>query len=328
MAVYTDVDTESLDEFLDRYEIGKAVTFKGIAEGVENSNFLLETTQGRFILTLYEKRVDPQDLPYFMGIMDELSHGGFPAPEPVHAKDSSILQDLMGRPAAIVTFLKGMSPRKPTAEQCRQIGAAMARMHAALSETNLYRQNSLSIASWPRLFQGRETIAASLAPNLDNLVTGDLQRLKDQWPEADTLPQGVIHADLFPDNAFFLADEFSGVIDFYFACNDMLAYDVAIALNAWCFEGRGEFNMTKGRALLAGYNDVRAFTQAEVEGLPALIHGAAMRFFLTRLVDWTDTPADALVRPKNPLEYAEKLGFHRLAHRLSDYGYESASATA
>ena len=214
-----------------------------------------------------------------------------------------------------------MSPRKPTADQCRQIGEAMARMHIALSESTLTRPNNLSLGAWPALFEGREAVAASLAPNLDNLIAGDLERLQDQWPVPEDLPQGIIHADLFPDNAFFLGKDFSGVIDFYFACRDMLAYDVAILLNAWCFEGRGEFNMTKGRALLSGYHSTRPFEQSELEALPALIHGAAMRFFLTRLVDWTDTPADALVRPKNPNEYAEKLGFHRLAHKVEDYGF-------
>ena len=321
MAVYTDVDDEALSDFLTRYDIGEAIAFKGIAEGVENSNFLLETTKDRYILTLYEKRVRRSDLPFFMEVMATLSKGGFPAPEPVKAKNGSVLQELNDRPAAIVTFLKGMSPRKPNASQCRQIGAAMARMHNVLQSCDATRPNNLSVDAWPDLFEGRESTAASIAPNLASLVAGDLDRLQDQWPNPEDLPQGVIHADLFPDNAFFLGSDFSGVIDFYFACTDMLAYDIAIALNAWCFEGRGEFNMTKGQALFAGYESVRKFTTAEIEGLPALIHGAAMRFFLTRLVDWTDTPADALVKPKNPLEYAEKLGFHRLAKRAEDYGY-------
>ncbi len=324
MAVYTDVDDETLNDFLTLYDIGEAITFKGIAEGVENSNFLLETTTGRFILTLYEKRVNPDDLPFFMDVMLSLSKAGFPAPQPVKARNGSSLQTLSDRPAAIVTFLKGMSPRKPNVRQCHQIGAAMARMHEALRSTDLSRPNNLSVGAWPDLFEGRETVAAGIAPNLASLIAGDLDRLQEQWPDPDDLPQGIIHADLFPDNAFFLGQDFSGVIDFYFASSDMLAYDVAIALNAWCFEGRGEFNMTNGQAFFAGYESVRRFTPAEIEALPALIHGAAMRFFLTRLVDWTDTPADALVKPKNPLEYAEKLGFHRLAHKAEDYGYRGS----
>ncbi len=321
MAVYTDVDDESLNAFLTLYDIGEATAFKGIAEGVENSNFLLETDQARFILTIYEKRVNPDDLPFFMGVMETLAEKGFPSPEPVKARNGDALQTLLDRPAAIVTFLKGMSPRRPTADQCYQIGAAMARMHNALQGCKWSRPNNLSLPAWSDLFEGREATAATLAPNLTTLIAGDLDRLHAQWPDPDELPQGVIHADLFPDNAFFLGQTFSGVIDFYFACTDMLAYDVAILLNAWCFEARGEFNMTKGQNLFAGYESVRKFTPAEINALPALIHGAAMRFFLTRLVDWTDTPADALVKPKNPVEYAEKLGFHRLAKKTEDYGY-------
>ncbi|MAK60620.1 MAG: homoserine kinase [Ponticaulis sp.] len=323
MAVYTDVDDSALEAFLSHYNIGSPVALKGIAEGVENSNFLLETTEGRFILTLYEKRVNPADLPFFMGVLDHLTKSGFPAPQPVKDRNGESLQTLNNRPAAIVTFLMGMSPRKPNVSQCRQIGEAMANMHLALETAELSRPNSLSLDVWPALFEGREAVAAQLAPNLDQLIAGDLERLQDQWPNPDDLPLGIIHADLFPDNAFFLGADFSGVIDFYFACTDMLAYDVAILLNAWCFEGRGEFNMTKGQALLSGYNSVRSFTDTELHALPALIHGAAMRFFLTRLVDWTDTPAGALVKPKNPLEYAEKLGFHRLAHKVEDYGFRA-----
>ena len=321
MAVYTEVDDDALNDFLTRYDIGEAVAFKGIAEGVENSNYLLETTQARFILTLYEKRVNPDDLPFFMGVMEDLSAANFPCPQPVKGKNRSALQTLLDKPAAIVTFLKGMSPRRPDANQCRQIGEAMARMHLALQTSSLGRPNNLSIDAWDELYDGRESVAATLAPNLATLISGDLERLHDQWPDPEALPRGIIHADLFPDNAFFLGEKFSGVIDFYFACTDMLAYDVAIALNAWCFEARGEFNMTKGRALMAGYDSVRSFSEAERKALPALIHGAAMRFFLTRLVDWTDTPADALVRPKNPIAYAEKLGFHRLARTVEHYGY-------
>lgn len=321
MAVYTDVDDEALAEFLTRYDIGEATAFKGIAEGVENSNFLLETTRGRFILTLYEKRVDADDLPFFMGVMETLASGGFPSPEPVKARNETIIQTLNGRPAAIVTFLKGMSPRRPNVEQCRQIGAAMAWMHTALKTSHLSRKNDLSVEAWADLFEGRESEAAALAPNLATQVQNDLKFLRQNWPDSDDLPKGVIHADLFPDNAFFLKGEFSGVIDFYFACHDLLAYDLAVALNAWCFEPRGEFNATKGQALLKGYASQRPLTPDEVKALPVLARGAAMRFFLTRLVDWAETPTDALVQPKNPLEYAEKLGFHRQAKTAEDYGY-------
>ena len=210
MAVYTDVDDEALSAFLELYEIGEAVALKGIAEGVENSNFLLETTKDRFILTLYEKRVNPDDLPFFMGVMETLAEKGFPSPEPVKGKDGNALQVLKGRPAAIVTFLKGMSPRKPTANQCYQIGAAMARMHEALRGCKWSRPNNLTLTAWPDLYEGRESTAAGLAPNLATLIAGDLERLQAQWPDPEELPQGVIHADLFPDNAFFLGADFFG----------------------------------------------------------------------------------------------------------------------
>ena len=319
MAVYTQVTDEALAAFLSDYDLGPAIAFKGIAEGVENSNYLLETPKGRFILTLFEKRVNEADLPYFMGVMDHLAVKGFPAPLPVKAKDGVALRQLNDRPAVIITFLTGMSPHRPNSAQCRALGAGLARFHEALSDYSGERANDLSVSAWRSMFEGREAGADEVAPGLAEQVHSDLDAIEAAWPTG--LPSGVIHADLFPDNAFFLGDDLSGVIDFYFACNDALVYDIAVCLNSWCFEGgRGEFNATRGRALIAGYQSVRPLNEAEKDALPILCRGAAMRFFLTRLIDWDDTPADALVRPKNPLEYAEKLGFHRNAVGFSDYG--------
>ncbi len=319
MAVYTEVDDKALDQFLAEYEIGSAIAFKGIAEGVENSNYLLETDKGRYILTLFEKRVNQADLPYFMGVMDHLAEKNFPAPLPVKAKDGEVLRTLCGRPAVIITFLNGMSPRKPNVAQCRALGEGLAKFHNALQDYKGMRANDLSLSSWSELFSGREAEADALAPGLAAQISDDLRALENKWPI--DLPQGVIHADLFPDNAFFLGDDLTGVIDFYFACNDALVYDIAVCLNSWCFEdGRGEYNITKGKALLSGYQSVRKLDDTEQKALPVLARGAAMRFFLTRLYDWANTPKDALVRPKNPLEYAEKLGFHRNALHFSDYG--------
>ena len=320
MAVYTQVNDDTLARFLADYDIGDAIAFKGIAEGVENSNYLLETTKARFILTLFERRTNADDLPYFMGVMDHLAMKGFPAPLPVKAQDGHALRTLNGRPSVIITFLSGMSPSSPNVAQCRALGAGLAQFHDALSDYSGHRQNILSATDFPGLFAGRETVADTIAPGMTDKVRADLDVLLAQWP--DDLPSGVIHADLFPDNAFFLGDNLSGVIDFYFACNDALAYDLAICLNAWCFEARGEYNVTKGRAMIAGYQSVRPLSDKEKHALPLLARGAAMRFFLTRLIDWTDTPADALVRPKNPMEYAEKLGFHRKAQGFGDYGGE------
>lgn len=320
MAVYTTVTDDELNAFLAEYELGEALSFKGIAEGVENSNYYLETTRGRFILTLFEKRADPADLPYFIELKKHLAANGFSCPLPVAAKDGVALRSLAGRPAVIVTFLQGLSPRVPNARQCRELGKGLAKLHNAANGFAMTRENSLGPTSWPKLWQGREDTAQALQPDLPDLITGDLTAIKDANIPALDLPTGTIHADLFPDNAFFLGDEFTGAIDFYFACTGALAYDLAICVNAWAFEPDGAFNFSKGANLIAGYESVRALERAEREAFPTLCLGAAMRFFLTRLVDWSDTPADALVKPKNPLDYAARLRFHRTAKSIGDYG--------
>ncbi len=318
MAVYTDIDDATLSALLTEYDLGPPLAFKGIAEGVENSNFLLETPKGRFILTVFEKRARREDLPFFMGMMGHLASKGFPAPLPVLAKDGNPLRTVQGKPAVICTFLQGMSPRRPDIDQCRAIGQGLARFHASLADFRMRRPNDLSIGAWPALWAGREAEADALSPGLSSQIAGDLDFLKANWPKH--LPGGAIHADMFPDNTFFLDGKLSGVIDFYFACSDFLSYDIAVCLNAWCFERRGEYNLTKGRALLSGYETIRRLEPRERAALPILARGAAMRFFLTRLVDLAATPKDALVKPHNPLDYAERLGFHRQARSPEDYG--------
>jgi homoserine kinase type II len=318
MAVYTDIDDDALAGFLAQYDLGPALAFKGIAEGVENSNFLLETPKGRFILTVFEKRVKAADLPFFMGMMGHLADKGFPAPLPILARDGQAIHALMGKPAVIVTFLNGISPRRPTIEQCRAMGAGLARFHVALADFHMRRPNDLSIGAWPGLFKGRDAQADAMSAGLGAMIARDLDELQAAWPR--DLPAGAIHADLFPDNSFFLDEQLSGVIDFYFACTDFLSYDLAVCLNAWAFERRGEYNPAKGRALIGGYGSVRRMEPREVAALPVLARGAAMRFFLTRLVDWVSTPADALVKPHDPMDYAHRLGFHRQARGPGDYG--------
>jgi homoserine kinase type II len=320
MAVYTTVSDEALEAFLGKYNLGEARSFKGIAEGVENSNYYLETDQGRFILTLFERRADPADLPYFIQLKQHLDTKGFPCPAPVASRDGVALQTLENKPALIVTFLDGLSPKRPTAQQCRSLGEGLARMHLALSDFPLTRDNTLGPASWPRLWKGRSETAESLQPGLAALINEDLAEIANARPQSRAMPRGTIHADLFPDNAFFLHDTFTGAIDFYFACTDALAYDIAVCLNSWAFEDGAEYNYSKGAALIAGYESVRPLEAVERDSLALLCRGAALRFFMTRLVDWTDTPADALVRPKNPLEYAAKLAFHRKAQTAADYG--------
>lgn len=325
MAVYTQIDDAQLAAFLLDYDIGSAVAFKGIAEGVENSNYYLETDKGRFILTLFEKRVDPDDLPYFIGLKRHLAATGFPCPEPITAQDGKALRQLAGRPAVIISFLDGISPRRPNAEQCRGMGEGLARMHIALSEFDHVRPNSLGPTSWREMWRGRENGAEALESGLIASIEADLDAIDQAGLGALGLPRGTIHADLFPDNAFFLGNRFSGVIDFYFACSDYLVYDIAVCLNSWAFDdslsSSGlQYTYSNGAALLAGYQSVRPLSSDEITALPVLCRGAAIRFFLTRLIDWTDTPADALVKPKDPLDYARRLEFHRRVRSAGDYG--------
>ena len=318
MAVYTEVSDEELAGFLSAYDLGQALSFKGIAEGVENTNYLLHTGRGRFILTLYEKRVAPADLPFFLGLLDHLSARGVHCPTPVHARDGAVLGELAGRPAAIVTFLDGMSLRRPTAEHCASLGEALARLHRAGADFPIARPNALGQPAWAPLFAASRERADEIRPGLAQEIEAALAALAAAWPHG--LPAGVIHADLFPDNAFFLGGRVSGIIDFYFACNEALAYDLAICLNAWCFEADGAFNVTKGRALLAAYRRERPLGADEIEAMPVLARGAAMRFLLTRLHDWLRVPAGALVVPKDPIEYLRKVRFHAGVASATAYG--------
>jgi len=322
MAVYTDVSAEELAEFLAAYDIGELLSYKGIAEGVENSNFLLHTTLGSFFLTLYEKRVAVQDLPFFLGLMQHLAEHGITCPQPVHNRAGGVLGSLAGRPAAIIDFLEGVWPRRPGAVHCAAIGDALAKMHLAGADFAMQRANALSVAGWRSLFAAMAPRADQIQHGLRDLLDAELDFLEGAWPT--TLPHGVIHADLFPDNALFLGDRLSGLIDFYFACNDILAYDLAICLNAWCFEPDHAFNVTKARALLNAYCRTRSLSVEEQEALPLLARGAAVRFLLTRAVDWLNVPPGALVKPKDPLEYLRKLRFHQSVASVRDYGIEQA----
>ena len=327
MAVYTDLTDEQLADLLSDYDIGNVLSFKGIAEGVENSNFLLTTEREslpeKFILTLYEKRVNPKDLPFFINLMTHLAESGLPCPVPVKRKDGSTLSNIAGRPAAIISFLEGLSLRRPEAVHCHALGASMAEMHLAAQQFGMTRANSLSIDAWPELYETSRHNADTLHAGLTELIDGELARLKEHWPNADAaLPRGIIHADLFADNVFFIGDKLSGIIDFYFACSDIMAYDLAIVLNAWCFETDTSFNITKARALMDGYNSVRKLTPEEIEALPILAAGAAMRFLLTRLHDWFAPQEGALVKPKNPLDYLHRLRFHKKTKSAAEYGVE------
>ena len=327
MAVYTDVAADELAEFLDQYDIGELLSYKGIAEGVENSNFLLHTTAGYFILTLYEKRVAKGDLPFFLNLMAHLASHGINCPQPVKSKSGEALGMLAGRPAAIINFLEGVWPRKPSAAHCAGVGQALAKMHLAGRDFGMTRANALSVSGWRPLFDAAASRADELQHGLRAFIAAELDHLENNvWPR--NLPQGVIHADLFPDNVFFLGEQLSGIIDFTFACTDILAYAVAICLNAWCFEPDHSFNVTKARALLGAYGRERKLSDAEQDALPLLARGAALRFLLTRLVDFLNVPEGALVRPKDPLEYARKLRFQQGVTSMRDYGVAASGLVA
>ena len=325
MAVYTDITDEELAGLLADFDLGAALSLKGVAEGVENSNFLLETEAGRYFLTVYERRVRAGDLPFFLELLRWIAGRGFPSATPIADRDGTLLKTVRGRPCAIVTFLSGLSVRRPTVAHCREAGVGLAKLHLAAEGFPRARANDLGQAAWAPLFAGLTSAAEDLKPGLARTISSDLERLSARWP-AD-LPRGVIHADYFPDNVFFKGGRFAGAIDFYFACVDALAYDIAIALNAWCFEPDGSFNITAARALVAGYESLRPLSDLERSSLPVLAHGAAMRFFLTRLADWGATPAGALVRPKDPMEYERKLAVHRAAPDLVLFGSASPEAS-
>jgi homoserine kinase type II len=317
MAVYTEVSDEELATFIERYALGRLLSFKGIAEGVENTNYLVHATAGTFILTLYEKRVVPSDLPFFLGLMEHLSSRGVTCPLPVRDRNGEILNVLAGRNAAIITFLDGLALKKPKAAHCAELGRALARMHIAGEGFAFRRPNALGVQGWRPLFNKFADCADDITQGLRGLIEDELAFLERAWPTE--LPQGVIHADLFPDNAFFIDNKLSGIIDFYFACNDALAYDIAVCLNAWCFDAQSAFEPAKSEALISGYESVRPLSASEREAMPILARGAAMRFLLTRSYDWLNTPKDALVARKDPADYVRRVRFHQSVRNISDY---------
>jgi homoserine kinase type II len=320
MAVYTEVGDEDLIAFIAEYDLGDVVSCKGIAEGVENTNYLLQTTLGRYILTLYEKRVKESDLPFFLGLIEHLAAQEVSCPVPLHGRDRKALRQLCDRPAAIVSFLDGMWPRRIKPGHCSALGAALAQLHVAGDSYPVERPNALSVQAWRPLFDACAAQADTVSPGLSTILARELDHLESHWPE--DLPTGVCHADLFPDNVFFIGGDLSGIIDFYFACTDFFAYDLAICLNAWCFERDNSFNITKARLMLSRYRTVRPFSDAEVQALPLLARGSALRFLLTRLYDWLHHSEGALVQPKDPLDYLAKLSFHQTVNGPKAYGLE------
>jgi len=318
VAVYTHVAEEELEAFLAAYDIGAPTAFKGIAEGVENSNFFLQTERGRFILTLYEKRVRPSDLPFFLALMAHVTAAGVPCPAPVAARTGEVLGELNGRPAVLITFLDGVALTLPKPAHCRALGETAARLHNAVADFKLDRPNDLSTEGWSELAEACGPRADEIAPDMQARLKRTSAGLAAKWPT--DLPRGVIHADLFPDNVFFLKERVSGVIDFYFACTDFFAYDLAICLNAWCFDAEHVFAPLNAAALFEGYLTRRSLSPAERTAMPILAQGAALRFLLTRTYDWLNHVDGALVSPKDPKEYLAKLLFHERVSSPADYG--------
>lgn len=310
MAVYTQVSAEALSALLDLYDAGSLVSAKGIAEGVENSNYLVDTTTHRFILTLYEKRVDSGDLPFFMALLDHLADKGLPVPRAVRDRAGRQIQQVAGRPACLIEFLPGVSVSHPTPAQAQAAGAALGQMHAALADFTEDRPNTLGLVDW-------HALAARCGPDLDQIAPGlgvrvaeELSWLDRHWPS--TLPRSVIHADLFPDNVLMRGASVTGMIDFYFACSDVRAWDVAVTHSAWCFENDGTgFHADRAAALIAGYDETFGLSDAERAAFPALARGSCLRFMLTRAWDWLNTPTDAMVTRKDPLAFLRRLDFYR-----------------
>jgi len=312
MAVYTRVSAERIARLLDRYDVGTLVSAKGIAEGVENSNYLIETSEDRFILTLYEKRVDANDLPYFLGLLDHLAERGQPVPRAIADRGGRKIQTVEGKPACLIAFLPGVSLGEPNVEQTRATGAALGKLHNALADFKDERPNTLSLAGWHALADQCGVALDDIAPSLDAAVREELVFLDAHWPDA--LPRSAIHADLFPDNVLMLGDQVTGIIDFYFACTDIRAYDLAVTHAAWCFDDDGaSFDADRSDGLVSGYNRQSPLSDAERTALPILARGAALRFLLTRAWDWLNTPANALVTRKHPLAFLRRLEFYRSA---------------
>ncbi len=309
MAVYTTLSAADLAALIAEYEVGELVSAKGIAEGVSNSNWLIETTGGRYILTMYEARVAVEDLPFFLGLLDHLSAKGSPVPRTIHDRTGAAFRLVHGKAVALIEFLSGVSVDAPSAAQARAVGNALAGLHLDAADFPVERTNTMNLAHSRELFADcGEDGLRSIDPALADLVGSELAYLSANWPR--DLPRSVIHADLFPDNVLLLDDRVCGLIDFYFACTDLTAYDLAVTHAAWCFGKDGTFRSDIAEALMTGYSARRPLSAEEWHALPLLARGAALRFVATRAYDWLHTPADALVTRKDPMDFARRLFFY------------------
>jgi len=320
MAIYTKLSENNLKEFLLKYNLGKLLNYKGIQEGIENTNYCIQTDKGKYILTVYEKRVDEKDLPFFMGLMKNLFNENFPSPEPIINKNGSYITEMIGKKAAIVSFVDGSAKKNLSPNNCYEVGIQTAKLHMITKNLSGKRENKLSINSWRKIYKNVQGDCAKIHPNLAKIVEKNLDEIENSWPK--NIPSGIIHADLFPDNIFFKSNKLTGIIDFYFSCNDLYAFEIAICLNAFCFEGQKEnlsFNVTKAKKFIDGYSSIRKLTEEEKESLKILCQGAAIRFLLTRVFDYLNLIEGAIVKIKDPIEYLKRLEFHNGIKNYHDY---------
>ena len=320
MAIYTKISPKDIRDIEKKYNLGKIIYFKGIKKGIENTNYLLKTKNKKFILTLFEKRVQKKDVPFFMNLMDKLSKYKINCPEPQRNKKGSFLIKIKNKTASIVSFVEGKDKLKLNPNNCYEIGKNIAKLHKASKKIKLYRKNSLSLKEWPKLLNRIGNKSKTISPSLDGLMKNSFLQIKNKWPK--NLPYGIIHADLFIDNIFFKKNKFHGYIDFYFACNDFLMYEIAICINALCFDKKNNkfiFNKEKSSNLIKGYSKIRRFSEKEKKSLNVLCRGAALRYLLTRTYDYLNTPKSAIIKIKNPREYIQKLKVHNQFNNFKNY---------
>jgi len=320
MAVYTKLSKENLRDFFKKYNLGEVINYKGIKEGIENTNYFIETGKGKFILTVYEKRVEEKDLPFFIGLMRNLFDSKFPSPEPVINKNGNYVTDIFNKKAAVVSFVSGAVKKNLSPENCYEVGLMAAKLHTISKNLAMKRENKLSVSSWRKIYEKVQKDCSKIHPKLNKIVEENLDEIEKNWPK--DIPAGIIHADLFPDNIFFKNNKLSGIIDFYFSCHDFYSFEIAICLNALCFEGEKEnlsFNVTKAKKFIDGYSSVRQLSEAEKNSLKILCQGAAIRFLLTRVFDYLNLTEGALVKIKDPIEYLKRLEFHNNVNNYQDY---------
>ena len=320
MAIYTKLSEKNLKEFFLKYNLGKLIKYKGIQEGIENTNYFIQTETGKFILTVYEKRVEEKDLPFFMGLMRNLYDANFPSPEPIINKNGNYITEIINKKAAVVSFLSGAAKKNLSPNDCHKVGVQTAKFHSITKNLSGKRENKLSVNSWRKIYEKVKNDCSKIHPNLTKTIEKNLDEIENNWPQ--NIPSGIIHADLFPDNIFFKSGEITGIIDFYFSCYDFYVFEIAICLNALCFEGQKEnlsFNVTKAKKFIDGYSSIKKLSETEKKSLKILCQGAAMRFLLTRVFDYLNLEKGAIVTIKDPIEYLKRLEFHNKVKNYSDY---------